>query len=127
MKTAQKIIEIESLCENISKKNTEGGLLRFKVLYFVSQYENLSVSMIIEKLGIKKSNFALLTAQLEKEGSIVIHQAEIDKRCRTLSLTEKGKEELDRYLNDLNDRLGATETNVDEALDIILKYLNKIV
>ena len=45
----------------------------------------------------------------------------------TLSLTEKGQKELDRYLNDLNERLGATEENVDEALDIILKYLNKII
>jgi len=127
MKTAQKILEIESLCENLSKKNAEGGLLRFKVLYFVSQYENLSVSMIIEKLGIKKSNFALLTAALEKEGSIVIHQAEIDKRCRTLSLTEKGREELNNYLEDLEACLGSTDVNVDESLDIILKYLNKIV
>ena len=83
--------------------------------------------MIIEKLGIKKSNFALLTAQLEREGSIVIHQAEIDKRCRTLSLTEKGKEELDRYLEELNARLGLTDVNLDDALDIILKYLNKLV
>lgn len=127
MKSAQKILEIESLCENIAKKNAEGGLLRFKVLYFVSQYENLSVSMIIEKLGIKKSNFALLTSQLEKEGRIIIHQAEIDKRCRTLSLTEMGREELDRYLEDMEECLGATDINVDESLDIILKYLNKIV
>lgn len=127
MKSAQKILEIESLCENIAKKNAEGGLLRFKVLYFVSQYENLSVSMIIEKLGIKKSNFALLTSQLEKEGRIIIHQAEIDKRCRTLSLTEMGREELDKYLEDMEECLGATDINVDESLDIILKYLNKIV
>ena len=127
MKTAQKILEIESLCENLSKKVVNSGLLRVKVLYFVSQYENLSVSMIIEKLGIKKSNFALLTAELEKEGLLNIHKAEIDKRCRTLSLTEKGSLELTNYLNDLESNLGNTSIDLDASLDILLKYLNKII
>ena len=127
MKTAQKILEIESLCENLAKRGASAGLLRVKVLYFVSQYENLSVSMIIEKLGIKKSNFALLTAELEKEGLILIHKAEIDKRCRTLSLTEKGQAELSAFLNGLEANLRSTSIDVDESLDILLKYLNKIV
>lgn len=125
MKTAQKILEIEALCENLAKKKAEAGLLRLKVLYFVSEYENLSVSMIIEKLGIKKSNFALLTAELEKEGLLEMHRAEIDKRCRTLKLTEKGREELFNYLSSLETYFEATDIVVDEALDILLKYLNK--
>lgn len=125
MKTAQKILEIEALTENLAKKRVEGGLLKFKVLYFVSEYENLSVSMIIEKLGIKKSNFALLTAELEREGLLEMHRAEIDKRCRTLKLTEKGREELSSYLLSLEERLDCTDIGVDDALDILLKYLNK--
>lgn len=125
MKTAQKILEIEALCENLAKKNVESGLLRMKVLYFVSEYENLSVSMIIEKLGIKKSNFALLTAELQREGLLEMHRAEIDRRCRTLKLTEKGREELENYLSSLETHFDATDIVVDEALDILLKYLNK--
>ena len=125
MKTAQKILELETLCENLAKKKSDVGLLRLKVLYFVSEYENLSVSMIIEKLGIKKSNFALLTAQLQKEGCVEIHMAEIDKRCRTLKLTQKGRDELSAYLSSLDELFEATDIVVDEALDILLKYLNK--
>ena len=125
MKTAQKILEIEALTENLAKKRVEGGLLKFKVLYFVSEYENLSVSMIIEKLGIKKSNFALLTAELEREGLLEMHRAEIDKRCRTLKLTEKGRSELSSYLSSLQESFYKTDIVVDEALDILLKYLNK--
>ena len=34
MKISQKILEIEALCENLLKKNTDGGLLKFKVLAF---------------------------------------------------------------------------------------------
>ena len=125
MKTAQKILEIETLTENLAKKSCKTGFLRIKVLYFVSQYENLSVSMIIEKLGIKKSNFALLTAELEREGLLEMHRAEIDKRCRTLTLTEKGEKELSEYLSSLECDFEKTEIVVDEALDILLKYLNK--
>ena len=125
MKTAQKILEIEALTENLAKRSSQNGLLRIKVLYFVSEYEHLSVSMIIEKLGLKKSNFALLTAELEREGLLEMHRAEIDKRCRTLSLTEKGKAELSAYLSDLETSFEATDIVVDDALDILLKYLNK--
>ena len=57
--------------------------------------------MIIDKLGIKKSNFAIMTKELELEGLVVSKQGEIDKRCRLMFLTEKGKKELETYLNEL--------------------------
>lgn len=125
MKTAQRILEIESLCENIAKKECEGGLLRMKVLYFISQYENLSVSMIIEKLGIKKTNFALLSAELEKEGLVESRQADIDRRCRTMSLTDKGRDKLDEYLSKLSKYTDKTTPELDRALEVLLNYLNK--
>lgn len=125
MKTAQKFLEIETLLENLLKKKTEGGLLKYKVLFFASQYENLSVSMIIEKLGIKKSNFALLAADLEKQGLVEIKQAEVDRRCRTLLLTKSGKQELENYLCLLEEEFGQTTLAEDEAIDQIDNYLNK--
>lgn len=127
MERAKKIIEIEALTENLLKSRKNSSLLRLKVLYFASVYENLSVSMIIEKLGIKKSNFALMTAELEKEGLIEIKQAEIDRRCRTILLTEKGKEELGAYQNNIEESLGGTTIEVDKALDTLISYMNKIV
>lgn len=125
MKTAQRFLEIETLLENLLKKKTEGGLLKYKVLFFASQYENLSVSMIIEKLGIKKSNFALLAADLEKQGLVEIKQAEVDRRCRTLLLTQSGKQELENYLCLLEEEFGQTTLAEDEAIDQIDNYLNK--
>lgn len=127
MERAKKVIEIESLTENLLKSCKNSTMLRLKVLYFASVYENLSVSMIIEKLGLKKSNFALLTAELEKEGLIEIKQAEIDRRCRTISLTEKGKTELASFEEALEKQLGATSVEVDKALDTLMNFLNKIV
>ena len=55
MKNIDKLIEIEGLLENLMKSNREGGILRIKVLYFCYLYQNLTVSMIIDKLGIKKT------------------------------------------------------------------------
>ena len=125
MKKAQKLLEIEALTENLMKKECENGLLRLKVLSFISLYENLSVGMIIEKVGIKKSNFALISAELEKEGLVTSKQAEIDRRCRTMALTEKGKAELDEYLTRVDSHIGETDMEVDKAIDTLIKFLNK--
>ena len=98
-----------------------------KVLFFAKLYENLSVGMIIDKLGIKKTNFALTTANLEKEGCIVIKKSTLDKRCRVIELTEKGNKELAQYENEIEKSLGATTPELDQSLDVILKYLNHII
>ena len=125
MKNVEKILEIEALTENITKHFAENNLLRKKILYFISQYQNLSVSMIIDKLGIKKSNFALMTRELEKEGLIYSKQGEIDKRCRMLFLTKKGEEELGNYLKNLENFFHEDEKEVSLALDQLIIYLNK--
>ncbi len=125
MKNVDKILEIEALTENLTKHSAKNNLLKFKVLYFISQYENLSVSMIIEKLGLKKSNFALMAKELERDGLATSKQGEIDKRCRMMKLTEKGKEELSTYLTTLAEFFGDCPSEVEEALTTLATYLNK--
>ncbi len=127
MKKIEKLIEIEALLENLMKSHKDGGILRTKILFFCSIYQNLSVSMIIDKLGIKKTNFALMTAELEKDGCIVIKKSNLDRRCKLVELTDKGREELDNYLTELEKSLGNTTIDVDKAIDILSAYLNKIV
>ena len=109
------------------KKKNVGGILRMKILFFSRLYENLSISMIIEKLGIQKTNFALMTAALEKEGCIVVKKSNLDRRCRVVELTEKGNNELDGYLKELDRALDATSPEIDYAIEILSKYLNKII
>ena len=127
MDNAAKLLEIETLCENLMKSQTDSGLLKIKILYFASVYENLSVSMIIEKLGIKKSNFALMTTSMVKEGLLELKSTEIDRRCRTICLTEKGKAQLDAFKNALTKAMGACSLDVERALIVLSEYLNKIV
>ena len=127
MKTAEKLLEIESLLENLIKKNREGSILRMKILFFSDLYQDLSISMIIEKLGIKKTNFALMSAALEKEGCLVIKKSNMDRRCRVIELTEKGKTELNNYLAETSKILGATPIEIESCLDSLGKYLNRII
>ena len=122
MKNVDKILEIEALTENLTKHFAKNNLLKMKVLYFISQYENLSVSMIIDKLGLKKSNFAFMTKALEE---VVSKQGEIDKRCRMMFLTEKGKQELACFIQSLEEFFSEPNTEVDRALETLSTYLNK--
>ncbi len=125
MKNYEKIIEIEALLENVTKHCAENNLLRMKIIYFISQYKNLSVGMIIDKLGIKKSNFALMTKELEREGIITSKQGEIDKRCRMLYLTEKGQKELNDFIEKIGRYFDENDHEVAKAIEVLNSYLNK--
>ena len=127
MKKIEKLLEIEALLENMMKSHKNGGILRTKILFFCSIYQNLSVSMIIDKLGIKKTNFALMTAELEKDGCIILKRSNLDRRCRLVELSEKGRKELDSYLRNMDKALGNTPIEVDKAIDTLSAFLNKIV
>lgn len=125
MKNIEKLLEIEALTENLAKHIANNNLLKYKMLYFISQYENLSVSMIIDKLGLKKSNFALMAKELENQGLAKSRQGEIDKRCRMMTLTEKGKAELDEFLSTMGSYFDERNTEIEHALDVLSIYLNK--
>ena len=127
MKRAEKLIEIEALLENLVKSYREGGFLRKKILFFCSLYQNLTISMIIDKLGIKKTNFALMISELQKDGSIIIKQSGIDKRCRLVEVTDKGKKEIEDYVSQIEKALKSSSPDEDRAMDLILTYLNRIV
>ena len=127
MKRAEKLIEIEALLENLVKSHREGGFLRKKILFFCSLYQNLTISMIIDKLGIKKTNFALMISELQKDGSIIIKQSGIDKRCRLVEVTDKGKKEIEDYVSQIEKALKSSSPDEDRAMDLILTYLNRIV
>lgn len=125
MKNVDKILEIEALTENITKHFANNNLLKFKVLYFINQYQNLSVSMIIDKLGLKKSNFALMAKDLEAEGLATTKQGEIDKRCRLMTLTPKGKATLQSLQTQLEGFFNENSPEVERALETLCTYLNK--
>lgn len=121
------LIELEALLENILKKKSERAFLKHKILYFAYLYENLSVGMIIEKLGIKKTNFALITRELEDEGLIKINKSQMDKRCHVLTLSVEGMNVLYKYISSINDLIGPVSEDLENNTKKLCEYLNKIV
>ena len=123
---ARKILEIKSLSQticNISKNDATNNVL--KVLYFVDEYQTISPQVLVSKLGIVKSNLALLTKNMIKDGLIYSQKSLTDGRAIMYGITPKGKRMLDEYLDNLNKILHEQSPELSQAMDIVLKYLNK--
>lgn len=128
MNTARKILEIkclsQTLCQNGNAENTNNQL---KVLYFIDEYQMVTPQLLISKLGIVKSNLALLTKSLMKEGLIVSNKSLADKRAIVYSITPKGKQILDEHLSSIARYIRQDEQTPElmSAIEIVLNYLNK--
>lgn len=66
------------------------GRAHHRVLYFVGQNPGLSVSQLLEILGITKQSLSRVLGQLVREEYIAQKPGETDRRQRLLHLTEKG-------------------------------------
>ena len=128
-------IMLQSICdgfdaENLNKKSSL--TMRTKVLYALSKNERCCPSILIEKLGIAKSNLALLCKTMCEDGVISAVKSDQDKRNIYYSITEKGLVELNEFYNAMADEIKLTdrETKVmekkfSEIIDFINKKYNK--
>ena len=126
MSIARKLLEIKSLSQticNITKNETTNT--QIKVLYFVDEYSSISPQILISKLGIVKSNLALITKKMIEDDLIVSKKCLSDKRAIFYSITPKGKRMLDDYTAKLDKIFHEQDLEIEYNLDIILKYLNK--
>ena len=126
MSIARKLLEIKSLSQticNITKNETTNT--QIKVLYFVDEYSSISPQILISKLGIVKSNLALITKKMIEDDLIVSKKSLSDKRAIFYSITPKGKKMLDDYTAKLDKIFHEQDLEIEYNLDIILKYLNK--
>ena len=126
MSLARKILEIKSLSQticNISKN--ESTNTQIKVLYFVDEYSSISPQILISKLGIVKSNLALITKKMIQEGLIESKKGLNDKRSIFYTITPKGKEQLDLYLSELNKLFKFEDVELEDNMDKVLEFLNK--
>ena len=122
----RKLLEIKSLSQticNLSKNEATNNQLR--VLYFVDEYNSISPQVLISKLGIAKSNLALLTKKMIDDGLLYSKKSIMDKRSILYFVTPKGKKMLNSYISDLDKLLHEDDYELDQALDLIAKYLNK--
>ena len=123
---ARKIFEIKTLgytiCSASNNQTTNNAL---KVLYFVDEYQSISPQILVSKLGIAKSNLALLTKKMIKDGLLFSQKSANDGRSILLSITLKGKKMLDEYLDTIAKIFPDDNIELAKAMDIVLKHLNK--
>lgn len=91
---------LENLCEGFDV-DSKSALIssKFKVLLALNEQNNVSPSMLIDKLGLAKSNLALLCKSMIAEGLIEKRKDEFDNRVIFYTLTTQGKQVLDGSLN----------------------------
>ena len=126
MSLPRKILETKILCQtvcNITKR--ESTQTEIKVLYFIDEYESCTPSVLISKLGIVKSNLALLTKKMIKDNLIIAKKSLYDKRSIFYSITPTGKKMLNEYLLELEKVIHKNEYEVEQSLNKVLDYLNK--
>ena len=121
---ADKIIELRlntrRVCMCEGEKNKKSTItLKTKVLFLIAQ--GLSTKDIILSLGIAKTNLALLTSSLSDEGLIIKKQKIDDKREKSYTLTEKGKQHLVSVKEKINLAFKTLITNDEEYDDAISK------
>lgn len=124
-------IMLQSICdgfdaENLNKKSSL--TMRTKVLYALSKNERCCPSVLIDKLGIAKSNLALLCKTMCEDGVIFAVKSEQDKRNIYYSITEKGLAELNGFYNAMAEEIKLTdrETKVmEKKFSEIIEFINK--
>ena len=123
---ARKILEIKSLTQTIcSAFNNDTTNNTLKVLYFVDEYQSISPQILVSKLGIAKSNLALMTKKMISDGLLYSQKSNTDGRSILLSITPNGKKMLDEYLSKISKIFPEENVELSKAMDIVLKYLNK--
>lgn len=110
-------IAARSACD-VSAADAEPLTLRIKLLYLISQGP-LTPAELMSKLCMVKSNLALLTARMQKDGELIKERRSKDKRAVVYSITEKGMDVLKRTVVALEDKfkgLLTTEKEYDECV-----------
>lgn len=67
------------------------GRAHHRVIYFVGRHPGISVSELLDILGITKQSLSRVLSQLVRDGFIVQKTGTADRRQRLLHLTEKGR------------------------------------
>lgn len=92
-------IRLENLCEGFDETNKSAVLTsKVKVLLEISKENSVTPNTIKSNIGLAKSNIAIMCNALAEEGLIHKNKDSADTREISYSITEKGLDELDKFL-----------------------------
>jgi DNA-binding MarR family transcriptional regulator len=93
----------------LAKQNM--GRAHHRVIYFVGRHPGMSVSELLDILGITKQSLSRVLGQLVRDGFILQKPGVADRRQRLLHLTEKGRKLESDLTTDQRARMAAAYKN----------------
>lgn len=90
------ISRLQLLCEGFDEVNKSAVITsKVKILLEVSKQKDTSPNILKSKVGLAKSNLAILCNELVKEGMLTKTRDTIDNRAICYNITQSGQEWLD--------------------------------
>ncbi len=125
---ARRLLEIRILtdcvCDGWNRKNIE---INQKIMFIIDEYGVCSPSLLISKIGIKKSNLALACKTLIEQNKIEKIHSQEDKRQIFYKLTQKGRAEIEKIVNNIEHMFRQSEIGKNEYqhMSKVCDILNK--
>lgn len=124
--TSEEILSLLINLENLLKAaGSDKCDIKLKVLHLIDRNENATPNLLIEKLGMARSNLAIMCNKLIKSGLIEKHKESINKKEIFYTITAEGKELLttsyekaDKHFSKLRNKNKITKL-VRELSDLI--------
>lgn len=126
-----KIERIHLLRRLFNQKTTHDSPLHFAqmpIMIYIKEHENCTQIDIAEKLKVSPACIATSTKRLQKSGFITKTVDSENLRCKKLSLTEKGKNILEKHLEECDTYDEMIFSNfTDKELKIASDFLDKLI
>ena len=124
------ISRLQLLCEGFDKSNKSTVITsKIKILLEISCQKDLAPNILKSKVGLAKSNLAILCNQLIKEDLITKTKDKIDNRAICYNITESGQNWLDDKLVELKknfenelaykNNMRQVETLISDLLELV--------
>ncbi len=131
---AEQILSLNLTTRKLCKNCENGAIIsqKMRMLYLVRN-QVLSPRELVEELAIAKPNLTILARQMISEGLIEKMRVERDLRSVHYKITQKGSEELDKMIANLEEsvqkQLGINEKDAqkgEKKLEAAANFLNGI-
>lgn len=97
------ICRLQNLCEGFDESSKSVLIsAKFKAMLVIESAGRISPSLIIDRIGLAKSNVALLCSGLVEEGLIEREKDELDNRVIFYKLTKSGEKWLEETLEKID-------------------------
>lgn len=102
---AKSIIELKLASDRIAEGKGKGAgvfTVRYQILYLIASNDKISPQELIYELKMAKSNLALITKKMIKDGVISSFKEEGNRKQIYYSVTDQGKKELQTKMDAIN-------------------------